>query len=84
MFSAPRVSNVLAAVEHIYPLVEQFKAGPPRLSASNHKVKTAKRRRLDNPSMHTPHYHGYEDEEDSSDSDDEDYDSDESDWLASD
>ena len=70
---------MLAAVEHIYPLVEQYNAGPPRLSASNDKVNSAKRRRVDNQATHFHHRVYDEEEEDSFDSDDEDYDSDESD-----
>ena len=71
---------MLAAVEHIYPLVEQYNAGPPRLSASNDKVNSAKRRRVDNQATHFHHQRVHdEEEEDSFDSDDEDYDSDESD-----
>lgn len=78
--TAPRVSNVLAAVEHIYPLVEQYNAGPPRLSASNDKLNSAKRRRVDNQAAHFHHHRVYDEEdEDSFDSDEEDYDSDESD-----
>ena len=78
MFAAPRVSNVLAAIDYIYPLVEKFKAGPPRLSASN-VAKAVKRRRVDNSNLRGHQFNFDDDDEDSLDSDDEeDYDSDES------
>ena len=70
---------MLAAVEHIYPLVEQYNAGPPRLSASNDKVNSAKRRRTDNQGAQFHHHRVYDDEDEDSFDSEDDYDSDESD-----
>lgn len=79
--TAPRVANVLSAVEYIYPLVEKFQAGPPRGSGSEHSLKSAKRPRVEKD-IHVHHHHlnSFEDDDDDSyDSDDEDdFDSDDS------
>lgn len=77
--SAPRVANVLAAIEHIYPLVEKYNAGPPRGSSSNDSLKS-KRQHTSYSNVQTHHqHHSYKDDDESFDSDDEDdIDSDES------
>lgn len=75
--TAPRVANVLSAVDYIFPLVEKFKAGPPR-TASNHSFNSAKRRRTEH--VHHHHNNYVNDEEDSLDSeyDEDELDSDDS------
>ena len=69
---------MLSAIDYIYPLVEKFKAGPPRLSANN-AVKSVKRHRTTHSDIHEHQFNFDDEEEDSLDSgDDDDFDSDES------
>lgn len=79
--TAPRVANVLAAVDYIFPLVEKFQAGPPRIS-SNHSLKSAKRPQTEQSNIHVHHLqNSYDDDDDDSldsEDDEDEFDSDDS------
>ena len=79
-FSAPRVTNVQAAIEYIYPLVVDYNAGPRSEKPLKHEDLMNKRKRLANR-VHVSQAELDEYREDSdidSEMDESDFDSDES------